>query len=242
MQENRKQGHEHDLIIVGSGRSLQGSNFGETIDFFGRVFRFKGYENGIGKHDEDVGTKCTDLFFNCNQYVLQDVAKKIDEGTLSASIQTFHFGYHRRLKYLDEFLSIQHLCETKGHKLSYMPCHDYTIELRNFFPLWELAKWMRASSGLHVIYHFLRVQSILGHDNDDDCSKIYIAGFDSLVPNNVKIIKGRLFSHYYEITEVEKASKRPLIPYHNLKAESKLLKRWLAEGKIHLLRESAQAD
>ncbi len=237
MQENLTQDHENDLIIVGSGRSLQGSKLGRTIDSFGRVFRFKGYENGIGHYDDDVGTKCTDMFVNGNIHAMRDLVQKVASGNLPRDIRTVHYGYDKLLM-LDDFLALQALLPPHNIELSYIPCREYLPKLKK-----RLAWWNVPSSGLSVIYHFVGIQDVHAHYNIDHTSRTFIAGFDAVVSRNPALVKEKRLVHYYSLTEVEMKSKpKRWILKHNLKAESKLLKQWLAEGKTHLLQSSVKHE
>ncbi|MEZ4708762.1 MAG: glycosyltransferase family 29 protein [Caldilineaceae bacterium] len=228
------QTHADDLIIVGSGQSLQGSELGESIDSFGRVLRFKGYEYGIGQFDEDVGRKCTDLFVNGNIHAMRDLVQKVAAGELPSGISTVHYGYDNRL-YLEEFLALQTLFAAKQINLSYLPCREYLPTLNSHLP-WHKS----ATSGLSVVYHFIRMQDVHADYNIGYFSKIFLVGFDAVANPDAKPIRSSGLPHYYARTDVEKATKRPIFyRKHDLRAEAQLIKEWLAAGKIHLLNPSA---
>lgn len=61
------------LIIVASGLTALDYKSGQEIDKFDIVVRFNGYQHGLGKYDEYVGTKTDVLFCNNTEKSLSDL-------------------------------------------------------------------------------------------------------------------------------------------------------------------------
>lgn len=61
------------LIIIASGLTVLDYKAGKEIDKFDIVVRFNGYQHGLGKYDEYVGTKTDVLFCNNTGKSLYDL-------------------------------------------------------------------------------------------------------------------------------------------------------------------------
>jgi hypothetical protein len=193
-----------NILIIGSGTTAANNKIGKYIDnYFDIVVRFNGYQLGLGKYDEYVGTK-TDIVIGNTSMISYNFFLQYP------NIYLNNTKFYLKTNFRSRYKKIKTILNNNGYNKIYT-LKKYSITKEN--KIYSVKNFKNASLGLRSIF---LIKYMFPEDN------ITLLGFDRLQ----KKMRNKNMNHYY-------SKNLQINIKHNMKKETSLIRDLINEKIIN---------